>query len=44
MSWYMRGGVSYVDVLNMSNIERKAIAELIDSNLEITKKSQMPFF
>lgn len=40
----MRGGVSYVDILNMSNNERKAITEIIDNNLEITKKSQLPFF
>jgi len=44
MSWYMRGGVSYVDVLNMSSEEREEIKKIIDSNLEVTKKSQMPFF
>lgn len=44
MSWYMRGGVSYNDILNMSNSERKAIAKIIEDNLETTKKSQMPFF
>jgi hypothetical protein len=44
MSWYMRGGVSYVDVLNMSSEERKAISKLIEENLETTKKSGLPFF
>jgi hypothetical protein len=44
MSWYMRGGVSYEDVLNMSAEERKAINDIIEQNLETTKKSQMPFF
>ena len=44
MAWYMRGGVSYEDVLNMSTVERQQINELIESNLETTKKSQMPFF
>ncbi len=43
-SWYMRGGVSYEDVLNMSESEREAISEIIDENLETTKKTQMPFF
>jgi hypothetical protein len=43
-SWYMRGGVSYVDVLNMSPQERKAISEIIEDNLETTKKSNLPFF
>lgn len=44
MAWYMRGGVSYEDILNMSSSERKAINQIIDSNLEVTKKSQLPFF
>ena len=44
MSWYMRGGVTYEDVLNMSTIEREEIKKIIDNNLEVTKKSQMPFF
>ena len=40
----MRGGVSYEDVLNMSPQERTALNEIIEDNLEITKKSQLPFF
>jgi hypothetical protein len=40
----MRGGVSYEDVLNMSMAERDAITEIINENLETTKKTQMPFF
>ncbi len=44
LSWYMRGGVTYEDVLNMSSSERKYIAEIIESNLEATKKSGLPFF
>ena len=44
MAWYMRGGASYEDILNMSAIERKQLNELIDNNLEITKKTQLPFF
>lgn len=44
MSWYMRGGASYEDILNMSAFERKAINEIIENNLEVTKKSQLPFF
>ena len=43
-SWYMRGGVSYEDVLNMSDDERTMIGKIIDDNLETTKKSQLPFF
>jgi hypothetical protein len=40
----MRGGASYEDILNMSPQERSQITELINSNLETTKKTQMPFF
>jgi hypothetical protein len=44
LSWYMRGGASYEDVLNMSTMERQAISDLVEEHLETTKKSQMPFF
>lgn len=44
LSWYMRGGVTYEDVLNMSQFERASINELIERNIETTKKTQLPFF
>lgn len=44
MSWFMRGGVSYEDILNMGILERNSINEIIESNMEITKKNQIPFF
>jgi hypothetical protein len=44
LSWYMRGGISYEDILNMSSEERSQIVELVNSNLETTKKSGQPFF
>ena len=44
MAWYMRGGASYQDIMNMSDTERRAINDIIENNLEITKKSQLPFF
>ena len=40
----MRGGATYEDILNMSESERKAIDDIVENNLEITKKTQMPFF
>ena len=43
-SWYMRGGVTYQDILNMSPKERETIAKIVEENLETTKKTQMPFF
>ena len=36
--WFMRGGVSYDDLMNMSHKEIEAINKLIDENLETTKK------
>lgn len=44
MSWYMRGGASYEDILNMSISERQSITKIIEENLETTKNSKMPFF
>lgn len=44
MSWHMRGGASYTDVLNMSASERREINTLIEEHLNITKKSSLPYF
>lgn len=44
MAWYMRGGATYEDILNMSVIERDSISEIIEKNLETTKNTKMPFF
>ena len=44
MTWYMRGGLSYDQALQLSVAERKIIGELIKENLETTKKSGLPFF
>ena len=44
IAWYMRGSVSYTDELNMSPDELDGLNQLIEENLETTKKTQMPFF
>jgi hypothetical protein len=44
MAWHMRGGASYVDILNMSTEERKEINNIIEEHMEVTKKSQLPYF
>jgi hypothetical protein len=44
MSWYMRGGITYDQALQLSVSERNLISELIKENLETTKKSGLPFF
>lgn len=40
----MRGGITYVDVLNLSIAERNMISKIIEDNLETTQKSKLPFF
>jgi hypothetical protein len=44
MSWYMRGGLSYDDVLSLSYRERTMVSAIIKDNLETTKTSKLPFF
>lgn len=44
MAWYMRGGISYTDILNLSISERESISKIIEDNMETTKKSGLPFF
>lgn len=44
MSWYLRGGGTYEDVMNMSFQERTLIGELIKEHHETTKNSKLPFF
>jgi len=44
MSWYLRGGGTYEDVMNMSFQERTLITDLIKEHHETTKNSKLPFF
>jgi hypothetical protein len=44
ISWYMRGGISYDDAMMLSSEDREIIGKLIKENLEVTKKSGIPFF
>lgn len=44
MCWYMRGGLSYSEIMDMSGSEREIIAEIIKSNIETTKETRLPFF
>jgi len=42
--WFMRGGVTYQEALNMDVNERKLVATIVKDNLETTKKSGRDFF
>lgn len=44
LAWYMRGGIQYNDILNMSMDEMQNLHKIIEDNLETTKKTKMPFF
>ena len=44
MSWYMRGGISYEDIMMLSKTERETISKIIKDNLDTTEKSKLPFF
>jgi hypothetical protein len=44
MCWYMRGGLTFTEAMNLGYQEREIIGRLIKDNLETTKKSGLPFF
>jgi hypothetical protein len=44
LSWWMRGGATYNDIMNMSSKQISHISKLIDEHMETTKKTKMPFF
>lgn len=44
MCWYMRGGVTFSELMAMSSPEREIIADIIKANLETTKETRLPFF
>jgi hypothetical protein len=44
MCWYMRGGLTYTEAMNLCSEERIMIGKLIKENLDTTKKSGLPFF
>lgn len=44
LAWYMRGGVCYTDIMNMSTQEIDNLNKIIDDNMETTKKTKLPFF
>ena len=44
MCWYMRGGITYEQAMQLSHRERLMIGDIVKENLETTKKSGMPFF
>ena len=44
LCWYMRGGVTYEEAMQMSQQERGVINDIVKDNMETTKKSGLPYF
>ena len=44
MCWFMRGGITYDQSMQLSIAERKIVNDIVKENLETTKKSGLPFF
>ena len=42
--WFMRGGVTWQEALNLSPDERAIVAGLVKENMDTTKKTGHPFF
>jgi hypothetical protein len=42
--WFMRGGMSWNEALNLSPDERNIASQLVKENMETTKKTGQPFF
>ena len=42
--WFMRGGVTWQEALNLSPEERTVVSQLVKENMDTTKKTGQPFF
>ena len=43
LGWHMRGSCTLEDIMMMSQMEIDMINNIIEDNMEITKKTQLPF-
>lgn len=44
MCWFMRGGMTLQEAYQTDYLDRELITALIESNLETTTKTKLPFF
>jgi hypothetical protein len=44
LCWFMRGGLTLTEAYNTDPEDRELIGKLIESNLETTNKTKLPFF
>ena len=44
MCWFMRGGMTIEQAYDMDASDKEVVTKLIESNLETTNKTKLPFF
>lgn len=44
ITWWMRGGISYTEAMQLGPKEREMIGKLIKDNTEASKKAGVPIF
>ena len=44
LTWFMRGGITYTEAINLSHSEKESIGKIIKDNMETTKKTGLNFF
>lgn len=44
LTWYMRGGINYEQIMQLSSQERQMISQIAKDNIETTKKTKLPWF
>jgi hypothetical protein len=44
LMWYMRGSITLDQAVFLTYEDRKSISEIIEDNLETTKKTGLPFY
>lgn len=44
MCWYMRGGITLNEMMQLGVSDMTIMTDVVEGNLETTKKTGMPFF
>jgi|TARA_R110000851_G_scaffold127819_1_gene259944 hypothetical protein len=44
MCWYMRGGITLNEIMQLGVSDIPIMTDVVEGNLETTKKTGMPFF
>ena len=44
MCWYMRGGITLNEMMQLGVSDMSIMTDVVEGNLETTKKTGMPFF